>query len=202
MDTITTAAGLRDCYAQPGDKAVRKQLDHIDAHARAFIALSPFMVMATSTKDGADCSPRGDAPGFVQVADERTLLVPDRLGNNRLDSLQNIAANPEVGLLFMVPGVAETLRVNGRAEIVVAPVLLQGLAAHGKAPTSALKIAVREAYFHCGKALIRSDLWNPAKQIERKSFPSLGRILADQIAGVSVEEGEKLVAEGYAKRLY
>jgi PPOX class probable FMN-dependent enzyme len=202
MDTISDPAGLRDCYGQPGDKAVRKQLDRIDQHARAFIALCPFVVMATSNKDGADCSPRGDAPGFVQVADDRTLVMPDRLGNNRLDSLQNIAANPEIGLLFLVPGVNETLRVNGTAQIVIDPVVLAKFAVGGKVPTSALKIDVREVFFHCGKALIRSDLWNPAKKIERQSFPSLGRILADQIAGVSVEEGEKLVAEGYAKRLY
>jgi hypothetical protein len=202
MDTISDPAGLRDCYGQPSDLAARKTLDYVDRHARAFIALSPLMIMATSDETGADCSPRGDAPGFVQVADDRTLAIPDRRGNNRLDSLQNIAVNPEVGLLFLVPGVTETLRINGRAEIVIEPTLLARFAVQGKAPTSALLVRVREAFFHCGKALIRSDLWNPAKKIERKSFPSLGRILADQIAGVNADEGDKLVAEGYANRLY
>jgi uncharacterized protein len=202
MDTITDKAELRDCYGQTSDLAARKTLDHVDKHARAFIGLCPLMIMATSDSSGADCSPRGDAPGFIQVADERTLVIPDRRGNNRLDSLQNIAANPEVGLLFLVPGVNETLRINGRAEIVIDAGLLAKFAVHGKVPTSALLVRVREVFFHCGKALIRSDLWNPEKKIERKSFPSLGRILADQIAGVNADEGDRLVAEGYAKRLY
>ncbi len=202
MDTISEPTRLRECYGQTSDLAARKSLDHVDRHARAFIALSPLMIMATSDEFGADCSPRGDAPGFVQVVDDRTLAIPDRRGNNRLDSLQNIAVNPEVGLLFLVPGMNETLRINGQAEIVIAPALLDKFTVQGKVPTSALMVRVREVFFHCGKALIRSDLWNPEKRIERKSFPSLGRILADQIAGVNAEEGDKLVAEGYATRLY
>jgi PPOX class probable FMN-dependent enzyme len=202
MDTISEPTRLRECYGLTSDLAARKSLDHVDRHARAFIALSPLMIMATSDESGADCSPRGDAPGFVQVVDDRTLAIPDRRGNNRLDSLQNIAVNPDVGLLFLVPGMNETLRINGQAEIVIAPALLDKFAVQGKVPTSALLVRVREVFFHCGKALIRSDLWNPEKRIERKSFPSLGRILADQIAGVNAEEGDKLVAEGYATRLY
>jgi PPOX class probable FMN-dependent enzyme len=202
MDTINDAARLRECYGQTSDLAARKTLDYVDKHARAFIGLCPLMIMATSDSSGADCSPRGDAPGFVQVADDKTLVIPDRRGNNRLDSLQNVAANPEIGLLFLVPGINETLRINGRAEIVIDAALLAKFAVQGKVPTSALLVRVREVFFHCGKALIRSDLWNPEKKIERKSFPSLGRILADQIAGVNADEGDRLVAEGYAKRLY
>ncbi len=175
--------------------AARKSLDHVDRHACAFIALSPLMIMATSDESGADCSPRGDAPGFVQVVDDRTLRSPTGAVIT-VSIRQNIAINPEVGLLFLVPGMNETLRINGRAEITIEPALLEKFAVQGKVPTSALMVRVREAFFHCGKALIRSDLWNPDKRIERKSFPSLGRILADQIAGVNADEGDKLVAGG------
>ena len=202
MSVIETESGLREAYAAPNEMVQKKILHRLDRHARAFIALSPFVVLATHGPDGADCSPRGDAPGFVRVEDDVTLLLPDRRGNNLIDSLRNVTQSPDVGLLFMVPGINETLRVNGRARIVTDAARLEAMAVQGRAPTSALEIAVAEVYFHCGKALIRSDLWNPDRQVERSSFPTLGRIVADQIAGIDAEVADANLAESYKTRLY
>ncbi|WP_244941370.1 pyridoxamine 5'-phosphate oxidase family protein [Bradyrhizobium yuanmingense] len=167
------------------------------------MALSPFLVLATSDGNGhADASPRGDAPGFVAVLDDKTLLIPDRRGNNRVDTFGNIIASPGIGLIFLVPGINETLRVNGRAEISQDAELLTPLAVQNVAPIIGLKIHVEETYFHCGKALMRSKLWNPAAQVERNSFPTLGRIIAEQTVAIAVEEAEKTMEEGYRTRLY
>jgi len=136
------------------------------------------------------------------VIDDTTLLIPDRLGNNRIDTLANLLARPGIGLIFFVPGINETLRVNGKSAITNNPALLEPLSVNGKVPRSAILITAEEIYFHCGKALIRSDLWNPDKQVRRSDFPSLGRILADQIGGISVEESERYTAESYKTRLY
>jgi PPOX class probable FMN-dependent enzyme len=195
--------GLRDIYAPPLQIALDKQLDRLDAHAATFIRRSPFLVIATA--DGAgrcDASPRGDAPGFVAVLDERRLAIPDRRGNNRLDSLENLARNPGVGLLFMVPGVDETLRVNGRGAVSAEPSLLAGMAVQGRAPASALIVTVEEVFFHCGKALKRSALWDPARHARPGEIPSLGRILADQVRGVQAEEADANLAVAYRERLY
>jgi PPOX class probable FMN-dependent enzyme len=136
------------------------------------------------------------------VLDDETLLIPDRLGNNRVDTIGNLLVRPGVGLIFFVPGINETLRVNGRARITTDPAVLEPLAVNGKAPRSGILVTAEEIYFHCGKALIRSDLWNPEKHLRRSEFPSLGHILADQIGGISVEESERLTAESYKTRLY
>lgn len=202
MAVIETEVALRDCYAQPNEMVQKKILPRLDKHARAFIALSPFLALSTSGLDGADCSPRGDAPGFVHVETDTTLLLPDRRGNNLIDSLRNIVQSPHVGLLFLVPGINETLRVNGIAAVIADTVRLAPLAAQGKAPTSALEIRVREVFFHCGKAMIRSDLWNADKHVPRSSFPSLGKVIADQIAGVDVAAAEANIEESYKTRLY
>ena len=204
-DTIEDKPALRALYGEPSERAVRKQLDRLDKHCRNFIALSPFLVIATAGADGlADASPRGDAPGFVAVLDETTLLVPDRLGNNRIDSLQNLVDNPAIGLLFLVPGINETLRVNGRARIVNDPAVLAPLAAQGKTPRSAIRVEVKEAYLQCAKALIRSRLWDPETRIERSSFPSFGRILVDQLGEdeSKVAATDRSLAEAYRTRLY
>jgi PPOX class probable FMN-dependent enzyme len=194
---------LRALYPEPAGLAVAKQLDRVDAHAARFIARSPFMVMATADAAGnCDASPRGDAPGFVEVADAHTLLVPDRPGNNRVDSLANIASNPRVGLLFFVPGVLETLRVNGRAELTADPARLASLAAAGRVPRSALVVTVEEVFFHCGKALKRSALWDPARYAEPGEIPSLGRILADQVGGVDARDAEARIETAYRDKLY
>ncbi len=196
------AAALRDCYEQPSELVQKKILARLDRHARAFIALSPFVVLATHGPGGSDASPRGDAPGFVQVLDDATLLLPDRRGNNLIDSLRNIAAAPEIGLLFMVPGINETLRVNGSARIVTDAAILAPLAAQGKIPASALEIQVREVFFHCGKALIRSQLWQPESRVPRAAFPTLGRVIADQVQGVDGAEADIYLEESYRNRLY
>jgi len=203
MDVVEDLGELRELYGPPGERSVKKQLTRFDKHCRAFIARSPFLVMASSDPSGrCDASPKGDAPGFVQVLDDQTLLIPDRLGNNRVDTIGNLLERPGVGLIFFVPGLNETLRVNGRARITTDPALLEPLAVNRKVPRSGILVAAEEVYFHCGKALIRSDLWNPEKQLSRSEFPSLGRILADQIGGMSVEEAERATAESYRTRLY
>ena len=203
MDIIEDIAEIREIYGEPAERSVKKQLPRLEKHSRAFIALSPFLVMASADPSGrCDASPKGDAPGFVHVLDDETLLIPDRLGNNRVDTIGNLLERPGVGLIFFVPGLNETLRVNGRARVTTDPALLEPLAVNGKFPRSGILVAAEEIYFHCGKALIRSDLWNPEKQLRKSEFPSLGRILADQIGGISVEESELATAESYRTRLY
>src|SRR5262249_38812637 len=160
-----------------------KELDHIGPHYRALTESSPFMVLATSGPEGLDCSPRGDAAGFVRVHDEKTLLIPDRRGNNRIDSLRNIIADPRVALLFLIPGVGETIRVIGTARISVDPVLAESFVVNGKTPRSVLVIAVERVFYQCTKAIIRSKLWDPATKIDRTALPSAGTILAEISGG-------------------
>jgi len=203
MDTIENPQQLRDLYGEPSERAVKKQPTRRDRHCRNFIALSPFLVIASSDPSGrCDASPKGDAAGFVRVVDDTTLLIPDRLGNNRTDTLGNLLARPGVGLIFFVPGIDETLRVNGRASVTTDAALLEPLAVNGKVPRSGILVAAEEIYFHCGKALIRSDLWNLEKHMKRGEFPPLGRIIAEQIGGMDPDEAERQTAESYRTRLY
>jgi PPOX class probable FMN-dependent enzyme len=177
---------LEALYAAPFERSVRKQIDRLDHHCRAFIARSPLLVIGTQgpAPDGvADASPRGDVPGFVRVEDDYTLLIPDRRGNNRMDALHNIVRNPAVGLLFLIPGINETFRVNGDALISRHPALTESFAVDGKAPRTVLIVKVKEAYIHCSRALVRSDLWNPAKFAERGSIPSFGTVMAAHTKG-------------------
>ena len=176
---VTDIETLERLYAKPLEASVAKEIDYIHPDYRAFIEAAPFVVLATGGPEGMDASPRGDRPGFVVVADEKTLLLPDRRGNNRIDSLRNLVSDPRVGLLFLVPGVSETIRVNGRAVISTAPELLQRLAVEGKPPRSVLVVQVERVYFQCARAILRSALWDPAQQVERASLPSVGRILDD-----------------------
>ena len=179
---ITTREQLRALYAQPTERALRKQLSELDAHCKAFIALSPFVVLATS--DGAgrvDATPRGGAAGFVVVQDERTLLLGDAPGNNRLDALQNLIENPQAGLLFMIPGVDETLRVNGRVELSTDPVDLAACSDAKRAPKLVLRITVQEAFLHCAKAFMRSRLWHAEAQIARGRLPTMNQMIHDQL---------------------
>ena len=200
---VRSPEDLRAHFGQVSPLAEKKVLDHLDKFCRDFIALSPFLVVASSDgAGGADASPRGDAPGFVAVIDDRTLLIPDRRGNNRVDTFGNILASPGIGLIFLVPGINETLRINGRAEICQDPELLTPLAVLDVVPAIGLKVHVEQTYFHCGKALMRSKLWNPAAQVERNSFPTLGRIIAEQTAAIEVEVAEKVMEEAYRTRLY
>jgi PPOX class probable FMN-dependent enzyme len=175
---ITTLADLEALYGEPAEASLLKETDLVVPEYRAFIEAAPFVALATRGPEGLDCSPRGDEPGFVRVRDEKTLLLPDRRGNNRIDSLRNIVRDPQVALLFLIPGIGETLRVNGRAVISVDPALLDSFAVDGKAPRSVTVITVEAVYFQCSRAIVRSDLWNPDKHVARNSLPSAGKILA------------------------
>ena len=197
------AAALRERWGQPGDLAEKKVLRRLDAHCRRFISLSPFLALGTSDAEGRhDVSPRGDAPGFVRVLDDTTLLIPDRPGNRRFDSLDNLARQPNLALLFLLPGVDETLRINGRGRFVDDPELLVASAVNGRPPLSGLVVEIEECFLHCGKALIRSRLWDPETRIERRSFPPLARIVADQIAGVDEQAAQAAIDHAYREKLY
>jgi len=194
---------LRTLYPSPSERARLKTLRKIDQHCRSFIALSPFLCLGTSGPEGTDVSPRGDQPGFVHVLDDQTLAIPDWPGNNRLDSLTNIVANSSVGLLFLIPGVDESLRVNGTALITTERAVLASWETNGKTPRSALIITVKEVFLHCGKALIRSKLWREDNRVDRALLPSYGQMLKDKIEiGESATEIEASVAEAYKNGLY
>lgn len=191
---LTTVEQLEALYGRPQGPAVVKEIDHIDGNYRKLIAASPFVVIATGGSDGLDCSPKGDPAGFVHVLDDKTLAIPDRPGNNRIDGFRNIVRDPRIALLFLIPGIGETLRVNGRAAISVDPDLLQGFAINGKLPRSVLLVHVETAFYHCAKAIVRSKLWDEASKVDRKSLPSSGTILAE------ISQG-KLGGESYDRKL-
>lgn len=195
---------LAAIYEPPSELAVRKCLTQLDGHCRAFIARSPFLCISTTGMAGsADVSPRGDAPGFVHVLDDETLLIPDRPGNNRIDTLSNLMRNPHVGLLFLVPGIDETLRVNGTARVVMRSELLTQLTANNKAPKSAIVVSVREAYLQCAKALVRSKLWSHDYRVDRTALPTLGKILIDQTKlSMPVADLDAAIDKAYREKLY
>jgi uncharacterized protein len=178
MSVISTIEELEALYGQPGEGSIVKEVDRITPHYRALIEASPFALLATSGPEGLDCSPRGDAPGFVRVHDEMTLMLPDRRGNNRVDSLRNIVRDARVALLFLIPGSGTTLRVNGSAHLTTEPALLTSFVMDEKVPRVVIVIAVESVYFQCSRALIRSDLWNPDKYVPATCLPSPGQILA------------------------
>ena len=180
---ITTVEQLESLYGKPSGPAVAKEIDCISASYRALIEAAPFVAIATSGPEGLDCSPKGDAKGFVRILDERTLAIPDRPGNNRIDGYRNILRDPRVALLFLIPGVGETLRVNGRAEISIEPTLMESFAVNGKPPRSVMIVHIDSIFFHCSKAIVRSKLWDDATRIDRKSLPSTGAIIADVSQG-------------------
>lgn len=203
MDGIIDATALRTHYGTISPLAEKKVLPTFDRYARDFIALSPFLVLATTDGRGkAAASPRGDAPGFVLVLNEAQLLLPDRPGNNRVDSFGNIVAHPGVGLIFLVPGIDETLRMNGRARVVTEASLLAPTEAQGKVPKAGLLIEVEEVFFHCGKALKRAKLWDAARHVERSQFPTLGRIIADQTGACDADTADARIEDAYRTKLY
>jgi PPOX class probable FMN-dependent enzyme len=182
--TISTMAELETLYAEPVYPPAKvKETDRITKAYRALIDASPFFALATNGPDGLDCSPRGDPKGFVRVLDDNTIVVPDRRGNNRIDSLRNLIHDPRVALLFLIPGVSETLRIMGRASICTDPELCASFTMQGKAPRSVLVVAVEKVFFQCAKAIVRSKLWDPATQVERSSLPTSGKILAEITEG-------------------
>lgn len=180
---ITDLAALERLYGQPAAAAVKKEIDYLHPHYRAFVEAAPFAVLATCGPGGLDASPRGDPAGFVRIRDEKTLWLPDRRGNNRIDSLRNIVADPRVALLFMIPGIGETLRVNGQARILAEPGLLSRFAVDGKPPRSVLEIHVESVFFQCSRAIMRAGLWQAGLQIERGALPSTGAMLQDLSSG-------------------
>lgn len=186
MTTIRSVEDLEAIYgdlADVADASTAKVADHITPHYRRFIEVAPFLALATVGPEGLDCSPRGDLPGFVRVADPKTLILPDRRGNNRIDSLRNIVRDPRVALMFLIPGSGNAMRVNGRATIETGPELLASFAVEGKAPRTALVIEVEDIYFQCARALIRSGLWKAESQVDPKTLPTPGQILAELSAG-------------------
>ncbi len=198
IDTLTR---LRALYAQPKERAVKKQIDQLDVHCRNFIALSPFVLLASGSGAAMDASPRGGAPGFVKTRDAHTLLIPDAPGNNRLDTLENIVAHGHVGLLFMIPGVDETLRVNGSAVLVNDDALLDLCASERRRPQLVIQVNVIAAYLHCAKALMRSRLWLAGAQVERTCLPSAGAMISDQTGVVVAPETQEAMRARYAPDL-
>src|SRR6516162_8664397 len=182
--TVTAHDQLANLYERPSERVLRKEIDQVDAVGRAFIAASPFLILATGSSHGLDCSPKGDKPGFVQVDDDgRILFIPDRRGNNRIDSIKNLVEDPRVALIFLVPGANETYRVNGRARVSVDPALKQRFAVDGKEPTTVIVVTVEQAYQHCPKALVRSDLWKASSAGRPKGAPTMGDFAAARSPG-------------------
>jgi uncharacterized protein len=179
MSIIATIEDLEAIYGQPQEASIIKVADRVTPHYRVLIDKSPFVALATCGPEGLDCSPRGDRPGFVRVHDDKTLMMPDRRGNNRVDSLRNIVRDPKVALLFLIPGAGSTLRVNGRAEVSADPDLLASFRIDGKAPRTVVVITVDEIYFQCARAIVRAELWNPDRRIDPADLPTPGQILAE-----------------------
>jgi PPOX class probable FMN-dependent enzyme len=179
MSTITSVAELEALYGTPGETSLVKESDRLTPSYRRFIEASPFVALATAGPEGLDCSPRGELGGCVHIEDDKTLLLPDRRGNNRIDSLRNLVRDPRMALLFLIPGSGSTLRLNGRAVISADPALLDRFAVAGKPPRSVMVITVEQVFFQCARALVRSDLWNPAHHVDPESLPTPGKILAE-----------------------
>jgi PPOX class probable FMN-dependent enzyme len=183
MNLITSVEQLEKLYGDRMPTSILKEIDHINGNYRKIIEASPFVAIATGGPEGLDCSPKGDAPGFVRVVDERTLMIPDRPGNNRVDGFHNIVRDPRVALMFLIPGVGETMRVNGTAKLSIDPQLCASFAVNGKPARAVMIVTVESAYFHCAKAIMRSKLWDPKSQIDRQTLPSTGTIIAELSEG-------------------
>jgi PPOX class probable FMN-dependent enzyme len=204
-EQITSGEELASVVGTPSAIAIRKERKTLDEHMQLFIAHSPFVVISTHAADGrCDSSPRGDAPGFVQVVDDRTLLIPDRPGNRRVDSFRNIVETGRIGLLFLVPGCGETLRVNGRAAIIRDEAWLTPLSAQGKRPLLAVAVDVEECYLQCAKALLRSKLWEPHDRSTLENLPSAAKMLCDQVQlpNYDVAKMQTLLDGAYQNNLY
>ena len=204
---ITSIEQLEALYGEKNPNSIAKEIDYINDNYRKLIEAAPFVAIATGGPDGLDCSPKGDAPGFVRVLDERTLAIPDRPGNNRLDTQTNILANPSVGLLFMIPGFDDTLRINGTAQITRDPALLALMVVNDRLPRVAIAVTVTEVFLHCAKAFRRAGLWDPSQRQDRRAMPSLVQIILDQTTGAPDDPADlqKLDADleaDYQKSMY
>ena len=204
-DLITSEQELRELFGEPSEVALKKEKSALNETMRAFIAASPFVVLATSSPDGrCDVSPKGDAPGFVRVLDDKHLAVPDRIGNNRVDGHRNVVANGHVGLIFLIPGREDTLRVNGRACLTRDPELLATMMVQGKPPKLAIGVEVEECFMHCAKAFKRSRLWQADAWPSATAAPSMAEILMETVkpVGMTLDDMEKRLEEGYRTRMY
>ena len=200
---VTTLEQLEALYGERKQTTIRKEVDRLSAGYRKLIEAAPFVAVATVGPEGLDCSPKGDPSGFVRILDDRTLAIPDRPGNNRLDGYRNILRDPRVALLFLIPGVGETLRVNGRGSISVDPELMHGFAVHGKLPRSVLIVHIDRVFFHCAKAVVRAKLWDDASRIDRKRLPSTGALLAELTANeLGGEAYDRALPERIKAELY
>jgi PPOX class probable FMN-dependent enzyme len=204
MEYVTSPEDLRSHYRDASGLAVKKELRRLDHHARSFLSRSPIVMIGSSDNEGnADVTPKGDKPGFVSVLDDTTIAIPDRPGNNRLDTWENVLVNPAVGLIFLIPGMNETLRINGTAKITADQALREKLAVDGKLPVSVLIVEVKACYMHCAKAFMRSELWKPDTWPDRASLPTLGQIITDQIALVETAESiDASLDESYARTMW
>jgi uncharacterized protein len=207
-DVVTAETELRELLGEPRELVRRKAIGRLDGHCRAFIAKSPFLVLATADAAGnCDASPRGDGPGFVHVLDDFHLVIPERPGNRRMDSMRNILSNPRVGVIFLIPGLEETLRVNGRACVIRDADILSRMAVNGKVPAVGIGVRVEECFVHCAKAFKRSGLWQPEAWLDREQLPAMAQVLADHInmnaPGITTgKQVEEALQESYTKRLY
>ncbi len=204
-DLITSEQELRELFGEPSEVALKKEKPLLNETMRQFIAASPFLLLATSGPDGrCDVSPKGDAPGFVTVLDDKHLAIPDRIGNNRLDGHRNVLANGHVGLIFLIPGREDTLRVNGKAWLTRDPELLDGMLVQGKPPKLAIGVEVEECFMHCAKAFKRSRLWQADTWPSAKAAPSMAEILMETVkpAGMTLDDMEKRLEESYRTRMY
>ncbi|KIL51380.1 phosphohydrolase [Jeotgalibacillus alimentarius] len=202
---IKTEEELRRYLGEPGQLVQNKVIDHLDEHCRVFISKSPFITISTADKNGlCDASPRGDAAGFVMIQDDHHLLIPERPGNKRADSLSNLLQNPRIGLLFMIPGLGETLRINGRAVLVTEPSVLEAMAVNGKSPLLAIKVKVDECFIHCAKAFIRSGLWQPESWLEKEELPKPAKAIQAhaKLPNLTEEGIEERLNNSYQNKLY
>ena len=200
---VTSIDGLQALYVQPNERVAKKPLDHVNEVGRAFIAASPFLVLATGSRQGLDCSPKGDQPGFVQVAEDgRTLFIPDRRGNNRIDGLKNLIEDPCIALIFFVPGVNETYRVNGRAQISQDADLKRRFVVNGKEPATVMVVTVKETFQHCAKALVRSDLWKAGSRGRPQGVPTIGDFVAARNPGTDSAAFNETYNERIPRELY
>ena len=203
-NSVNSKSALRELFGAPGDLAVACMKDRMDHHHKRFIELSPFLCLATADEDGQPfVSPKGDAPGFVTVADDHTLFIPDRRGNNKVESFSNIVGNPKVSLIFFVPGLPETLRILGQAEVTTDEEIRALGKVGNSVPQAATKVAVTTVYFHCGKALVRSNFWSDEARVDRSAMPSFGTIIKEQAAlDITVEETQDIIDDMYVNGLY
>ncbi len=200
--TITTLEQLSAIYGEARETSLAKEIPQLNEDYAAIIQASPFVVLATVGPEGTDCSPKGDAPGFVQIIDAKTLAIPDRPGNNRLDNLKNILADGRISILFMVPGMGESLRVNGRASITVEPAMLERFVVEGKLPRTVIVVTIDSVYFHCSKAIVRAQLWDSSMHVDRATLPSPGRMLKNIVNGFDGEAYDTALPERVKATLY